>query len=126
MNLDDVRKERARERVERGPRGEVHEAALDSPPPDQPLPLPGELGIPNVAEATHSTMSRKGLLALGLLVVSLIAVAGVSITRFAASRKKPDDGIAKRVADRPAASGELHRLDLTPVAASAASNSVRS
>ncbi len=123
MNADNRQEDRPDDRPELNINrlgGDVHEATVDSPSHDQANALPGEAGIPNVAEATHNTMSRKGLLAVGLLVVSLIAVAGVSVSRFAASGKKPDDGIAKRVADRPAASGDLRRLDMTPVAASAA------
>ena len=36
-------------------------------------PLPGELGIPNVAQRSRSPMSKKGLLAVGLLILSLVA-----------------------------------------------------
>jgi type IV secretion system protein VirB10 len=106
--------------------GEVHKAALDAHAADRPHALPGEAGIPNVAETKHSTLSHKGVLAVGLLVLSLMAVAGMSITRFAASGKKLDDGTPKLVAERPAASGELRRLDMTPLATAAASSAARS
>ena len=82
-------------------------------------PLPGEPGIPNVAERLRSPMSRKGLLAVGLLILSLVAVSAFSIQRFASSGKKADDGESKRVGDRPtAATAEPRRLDMTAVAAS--------
>ena len=82
-------------------------------------PLPGEPGIPNVAERARSPLSKKGLLAVGLLIVSLVAVSAFSIQRFAASSKKAGDGESKRVGDRPsAATAEPRRLDMTAVAAS--------
>ena len=48
-------------------------------------PLPGEAGIPNVAVRSSGTMSKKGLLAVGLLMLSLVAVSAFSIQRFSAS-----------------------------------------
>ena len=82
-------------------------------------PLPGEPGIPNVAERSRSPMSKKGLLAVGLLVLSLVAVSAFSIQRFASSGKKTDEGESKRVSDRPtAATTEPRRLDMTATAAS--------
>ncbi len=82
-------------------------------------PLPGESGIPNVAERSRTPMSKKGLLAVGLLILSLVAVSAFSIQRFASSGKKADDGESKRVGDRPtAATAEPRRLDMTAVAAS--------
>jgi type IV secretion system protein VirB10 len=82
-------------------------------------PLPGELGIPNVAERQRGAMSRKGLLAVGLLVLSLILAAAFTIQRFAASSRKTDD--TSRASDRPAAAtSDPRRLDLLlPAAASA-------
>jgi type IV secretion system protein VirB10 len=78
-------------------------------------PLPGEPGIPNMAERHRNPMSRKGLLAVGLLVLSLVAVSAFSIQRFAASGRKADDGDPKRVGDRPAAAtAEPRKLDLPP------------
>ena len=52
-------------------------------------PLPGEAGIPNVAERQRIALSKKGLLAVGLLVLSLVVVAAFTIQRFSASGKKP-------------------------------------
>jgi type IV secretion system protein VirB10 len=85
-------------------------------------PLPGEAGIPNVAERQRISVSRKGLLAVGLLVLSLLLVAAFAIQRFAASAKKADDAESKRVSDRPtAATAEPRRLEIPlPTAASAA------
>lgn len=75
-------------------------------------PLPGELGIPNVAARQTISWSRKGLLAVALLVLSLILVSGFSIHRFAAS-SQTDDEASKLVRDRPsAASAGTRRLDM--------------
>ena len=52
--------------------------------------LPGEAGIPNVAAPRGAPMSKKGLLAVALLIVSLIAASAMSIQRFVASGKKAD------------------------------------
>lgn len=85
-------------------------------------PLSGEAGIPNVAERQRISVSRKGLLAVGLLVLSLVLVAAFAIQRFAASGKKAEDAESKRVSDRPtAATAEPRRLEIPlPTAASAA------
>ena len=83
-------------------------------------PLPGEPGIPNVAARPRGSMSKKGLLAVGLLILSLVAVSAFSIQRFASSGKKGDDAESKRVSDRPsAATAEPRRLDMPPPTASA-------
>jgi type IV secretion system protein VirB10 len=82
-------------------------------------PLPGEAGIPTVAARPSGTMSKKGLLAVGLLMLSLVAVSAFSIQRFTASGKKADDGESKRVSDRPsAATTDPRRLEM-PAPASA-------
>lgn len=85
-------------------------------------PLPGEPGIPNVASRQRVSMSKKGLLAVALLVGSLVAVAAVTIQRFSASGKKGDETESKLVRDRPtAATAEPRRLEMPhPPAASAA------
>src|SRR5438552_3605327 len=84
-------------------------------------PLPGEPGIPNVAERPRMSMSKKGLLAVGLLMLSLVAVSAFSIQRFTASGKKADDGESKRVSDRPtAATAEPRRLEMPPPRAASA------
>ncbi len=84
-------------------------------------PLPGEVGIPNVAERQRISISKKGLLAVGLLVLSLVVVAAFTIQRFAASGKQADNTESKLVSDRPtAATGEPRRLEI-PLPAAAAS-----
>ena len=76
-------------------------------------PLPGEPGIPNVAERRRVAMSKKGLLAVGLLIGSLVAVAAASIQRFAASGKNDDVPDAKLASGRPtAASAEPSKLEM--------------
>ena len=100
------------------------QADRNVPAPDDAntiAPLPGEAGIPNVAERQRISISKKGLLAVGLLVLSLVVVAAFTIQRFSASGKKADDGESKRVSDRPsAATTEPRRLEM-PFAAAAAS-----
>lgn len=76
-------------------------------------PLPGEAGIPDVARRARSSISKKGLLAVGLLIISLVAVSAFSIQRFASSGKKSGDEL-RRVGDRPSsATAEPRRLDMT-------------
>ena len=61
-------------------------------------PLPGELGIPNVAARQTISWSRKGLLAVALLVLSLILEAkarGAAILGIF-----HDEGARARVCDR--------------------------
>ncbi len=78
-------------------------------------PLPGEPGIPNVAARPRGSTSKKGLLAVGLLILSLVAVSAFSIQRFSSSGKKADDGESKRVSDRPtAATAEPRKLEMPP------------
>ncbi len=83
-------------------------------------PLEGEAGIPSVVRPTGVNVSRKGIVAVALLALSLIAVSAVSINR-ALSSKKDGDEVSKRLGDRPAAAGgDARRLDMTlPRAASA-------
>jgi type IV secretion system protein VirB10 len=82
-------------------------------------PLPGEPGIPNVAERHFSPMSKKGLLAGALFMLSVIAVAALSIQRFASSGHKADPDESRRVSDRPAAATtEPRRLEMPAWAAS--------
>lgn len=78
-------------------------------------PLPGEPGIPDVAARQRTSMSKKGLLAVALLVGSLVAVAAVTIQRFSASGKKTDEAESKLVRDKPtAATAEPRRLEMPP------------
>lgn len=89
--------------------------------PNSIAALPGEAGIPNVTERQRLVVSKKGLLALGLFVLTLIVIAGFTIQKFAASGKKPDEE-SKRVSDRPtAATAEPRRLEMPVVATAAAS-----
>jgi type IV secretion system protein VirB10 len=84
-------------------------------------PLPGEAGIPNVAEPQRGSVSKKGLLAVSLLVVSLVVVAAFTVQRLSASGKKASDGESKRVSDRPtAATAEPRRLELPFISRSVA------
>lgn len=99
---------------ERGDKGPVED-------PNSIAPLPGEAGIPNVAERPRLAVSKKGLLALGLFVLTLIVIAAFTIQKFAASGKKPDEE-SKRVSDRPtAATAEPRRLEMPVIATAAAS-----
>ena len=82
-------------------------------------PLPGEPGIPNVAQMPRNPMSKKGLLAVSLLIFSLVAVSAFSIQRFVSSGKKADDGESRRVGDRPTtATADPRKLDMTALPAS--------
>jgi type IV secretion system protein VirB10 len=75
--------------------------------------LPGEAGIPNVAAPNQLSVSKKGLMAVGLLVISLVAVAGFSVQRFTGSGKKADAAESKKLSDRPtAANSEPRKLDM--------------
>ena len=66
--------------------------------PDKPgddanaiTPLEGEAGIPNVTQAKTNTLSKKGIVAVALLVLSLGAVSALSINRALSSGKKDSD-----------------------------------
>ncbi|MBK1712163.1 type IV secretion system protein VirB10 [Rubrivivax gelatinosus] len=104
--------------------------ATHTPPTSDPAepedgrvqPLPGEPGIPNVATARGPAMSRKGLLAVALLVVSLVTVFGVSIARFGAGGATSGEPKQAPAANRPsAATAEPKRLDLAARPASPSS-----
>ena len=78
-------------------------------------PLPGEHGIPNVATRQRISMSKKGLLAVTLLIASLIAVAAFTIQRFTSSGKSADEAESKLMRDKPtAASSEPRKLEMPP------------
>ena len=78
-------------------------------------PLPGEPGIPDIATKRRIAMSKKGLLAVALLLGSLVAVSAFTLQRFSGSGKKADDTDAKLVRDKPmAATTEPRRLDMPP------------
>jgi len=100
--------------------------AADASEPDRSgdklQPLPGEPGIPNVARPARVPVSKKGLLAVGLLVASLVAVSAIWLQRLAMSGRNPDDEASTRVGDRPAAAGTApRRLEMPSAPASAAS-----
>jgi type IV secretion system protein VirB10 len=85
-------------------------------------PLPGEPGIPDVARPERAPLSKKGLLAVGLLIASLVAVSALSLHRFATSGKNREGAESTRVGDRPAAAGtEPRRLEMPSAPASASS-----
>jgi type IV secretion system protein VirB10 len=78
-------------------------------------PLPGEHGIPNVAARQRISMSKKGLLAVALLIGSLVAVAAFTVQRVSASGKKADEAESQLVKDKPtAATSEPRRLEMPP------------
>lgn len=84
-------------------------------------PLPGELGLPDVAAPRITAISKKGLLAVVLLVGSLVAVSAVGIQRFSASARHAKGEDNKKVGDRPAAAtAEPRKLELASLSASAA------
>jgi type IV secretion system protein VirB10 len=86
-------------------------------------PLEGEAGIPSVVRPAGVNVSRKGIFAVVLLALSLVAVSAVSINRAMSSRKDSEE-VSKRLGDRPASAGTgARRLDMTlPPAASASAN----
>ena len=99
-------------------------SALPTADPDNAIsPLEGEVGIPSVTQPKSVNVSRKGIVAVALLALSLVAVSAVSITRALSNGKKDADETSKRVGDRPtAAAAETRRLDMTlpaPVPSSA-------
>jgi type IV secretion system protein VirB10 len=99
----------------------VDRADLGSPDGNKIDPLPGEPGIPSVAERRRTPMSKKGLLAVALLMLSIIAVAAVSIQRFTSRGHQADPEESRRVSDRPtAATAEPRKLEMPTQAASSA------
>jgi type IV secretion system protein VirB10 len=85
------------------------------PDRDAITPLEGEAGIPDVARRETSTISWKGLVAVTLLVVSLVAVSAMAVHRMLFASPKDPEGGPKRASDRPtAAAAEPRRLDMAP------------
>jgi type IV secretion system protein VirB10 len=104
---------------------QVDGSNADVPPPDSNTisALPGEAGIPNVAAPSQLSVSKKGLMAVGLLVISLVAVAAFSVQRFMGSGKKADSAESKRAGDRPtAASSEPRKLEMPVLSAVGTAN----
>jgi type IV secretion system protein VirB10 len=91
-------------------------AAPDSGAADGPSeirPLPGEPGIPDVQARVRQTMSRKALLAVALLLLSIAAVAAFGLARLGIGGKKADDAQAKLASNRPVATtSEPRKLEL--------------
>lgn len=106
------------------PEGERHDGERQEDDTNVIAPLPGEAGIPNVAERQRISVSKKGLLAVGLLIGTLVVVAGFTIQKFAASGKKDEDAGSKLVSNRPtAATAEPRRLEVpVPMLATAAAS----
>lgn len=98
------------------------QAGPDDRPDDNAIsPLPGEFGIPNVATRQRVSMSKKGLLAVALLISSLVAVSAFTIQRLAAGSKKSDEAVSKLMTDRPtAASSEPRKLEMPAAPAAGA------
>lgn len=102
----------------------------DDPAANTIQPLPGERGIPNIARPARGTMSKKGLAAAALFVISIAAVSTLYAERLFSSRNATGEEDAKRVGDRPAAANaEPKKLDLSialpPPAPSTAASSPR-
>ena len=99
--------------------------AANEQPGNGLTPLPGEPGIPDVAKASAGSVSKKGLLAVVLLALSLVAVSAISIQRFVASGKKAEDMDSKRAGDRPAAATtDARKLDMSAAVASNAASGI--
>jgi len=93
---------------------------------DAITPLEGEAGIPNVAEAKLGAVSWKGIAAVALLVLSLVAVSGMAVHRMLSGSPKDPDASSKRMSDRPtAAATGPRRLDMTPPAQASAPTGLR-
>ncbi|MDQ2736426.1 MAG: type IV secretion system protein VirB10 [Pseudomonadota bacterium] len=75
--------------------------------------LPGEKGIADIAAPAKVSVSKKGLFAVALFVLSLGAASAISI-QHALAGKKPEDAASRRAGDRPAAASvEPRKLDLS-------------
>ena len=78
-------------------------------------PLPGEPGIPNVAARQRVSTSKKGLLAVALLLGSLVAVAAFTVQRVSVSGKQAEEPESNLVKDKPtAATSEPRKLEMLP------------
>jgi len=87
-------------------------------------PLPGEFGLPDVAAPGRFPVSKKGMLAVGLLLGSLIAVSAVGVQRFAASGRHGQGEDGRKVSDKPAAAtAEPRKLEMPTGPASGAPTS---
>jgi len=76
-------------------------------------PLPGEMGLPDVAAPQRQPVSKKGMVAVVLLVSSLVVASALAIQRFTAKTTTPHADDGKMVRDKPAAAtSEPRRLDM--------------
>lgn len=88
-------------------------------------PLPGEPGIPNVTMPQRAAMSKKGLLAVALLIGSLVAVSAFSIHRFSSGGKSDANRDSKLMRDKPtSATAEPRKLEM-PMSSAAAATAPR-
>lgn len=76
-------------------------------------PLEGEAGIPSVSKARTASLSKKAVVAVVMLVLSLVVISALSINRLFSDHGKGADGQAKRSGEGPAvALSAPRRLDL--------------
>ena len=74
-------------------------------------PLDGEAGIPDVATPRPVSVSRKGVFAVAMLVITLVVVSALSLQRLFASGKQEAE--SRLASDRPTtATSDPRRLDL--------------
>lgn len=82
--------------------------------------LEGEAGIPSVTQPKAVSVSWKGVLAVALFAMTLIAVTAVSLNRAFSNPKGEDEASAKQAGQRPAAAAtQPRKLDLTQPAPTA-------
>jgi len=87
-------------------------------------PLAGEHGRPRFDLPPKSTVSKKGLLAVGLLTGGLVAISAGGIHRFASGPKSTDD--RKLARSKPAAaSTEPRKLEMPTASAAATGASIK-
>lgn len=87
-------------------------------------PLPGEMGLPDVAAQQRQPVSKKGVVAVVLLVSSLVVASALAIQRFTVRTTTTHAEDGKMLRDKPAAAtGEPRRLDLGAAATAAAPRS---
>ena len=77
-------------------------------------PLPGEPGIPQVGAQPRMAWSKKGLLAVALLVGSLILVSALSLQRLTATNPSAAEETALMRDQPSAATAGTRKLDMAP------------
>jgi type IV secretion system protein VirB10 len=89
-----------------------NDAQTPRPDRNEIAPLEGEAGIPSVTQSRPNELSGKGIFAVVLFVLSIVAIGAMWTSRALSS--SPKDADARRLADRPtAAAAEPRRLDLS-------------